>query len=47
METKLRLETDFNKYEELKAQEARIGIALKQNDKEEIQSQFTLFDDLS
>ena len=43
-EMTLRLNPDFNSWEQLKAQEARIGKLLKEADRREINEQMQLFD---
>lgn len=46
LETNLKENPDFLKYEDLKAREARLGIALKSNDKDELRNQqLDMFDD--
>ena len=44
-EITLRLNPDFNSWEQLKAQEARIGKLLKEADRREIDEQIQLFDE--
>jgi len=44
-EITLRLNPDFNPWEQLKAQEARIGKLLKEADRREIDEQIQLFDE--